>query len=74
MGNSRYDSVEGFRIKGIKEVQFKELKSKYAKLSDNDLKYELEDEAKLIKRIQSRMNKNHTEVIRLIKKTMPKNN
>lgn len=59
---------EAFKITGNWTEQSKELKSKYAQLTDADLKFEAGKEGELLKRVQTRLNKNREEVINIIKK------
>jgi hypothetical protein len=68
MENSQNKTVEAFKISGNWAEQSKELKSKFSQLTDTDLKFETGKENDLIKRIETRLNKNREEVINIIKK------
>jgi hypothetical protein len=65
-------AAETFKITGNWENQSKELKSKYSQLTDSDLKFEAGKENDLLKRVETRLNKNREEVINIIKKGQPK--
>jgi hypothetical protein len=47
--------------------QSKQLKTKYSALTDADLKYEAGKESDLLKRVETRLNKNREEVVKIIK-------
>jgi hypothetical protein len=72
MENSQKKTVESFKISGNWANQSKELKSKYSQLTDADLKFEAGKENDLLKRVETRLNKNREEVINIIKKGQPK--
>jgi uncharacterized protein YjbJ (UPF0337 family) len=59
---------EAFKITGNWEKQSKELKSKFSQLTDSDLKFESGRENELLKKVETRLNKNREEVINIIKK------
>lgn len=63
---------ESFKMIGNWDTQSKELKSKYNQLTDADLKFEVGKENDLLKRVETRLNKNREEVINIIKKGQPK--
>jgi len=60
-------TAETFKMTGNWETQSKELKTKFSKLTDSDLKFETGKESELLGRIQTRLNKNREEVIGIIK-------
>ena len=62
---------ESFKIKGNWDVQSKELKKKYPKLTDSDLKFETGKEEQLLKSVQSRLGKTREEVINIINELQP---
>jgi hypothetical protein len=72
MENSTNKTAESFKIIGNWANQSKELKSKYAQLTDADLKFEAGKENDLLQRVETRLNKKREEVINIIKKGQPK--
>ena len=72
MENSNKKTTESFKITGNWTTQSKELKSKFSQLTDEDLKFEPGKENDLIKRVETRLNKNREDVISIIKKGQPK--
>jgi hypothetical protein len=72
MENSTNKTAESFKITGNWANQSKELKSKYAQLTDADLKFEAGKENDLLQRVETRLNKKREEVINIIKKGQPK--
>lgn len=72
MENSNKKTAESFKITGNWETQSKELKSKFSQLTDSDLKFEPGKETDLLKRVETRLNKNREDVISIIKKGQPK--
>ena len=62
---------ETFKVKGNWDVQSKELKKIYPKLSDSDLKFETGKEEQLLKSVQSRLGKTREEVINIINGLQP---
>jgi hypothetical protein len=71
MENSTNKTAESFKIKGNWATQSKELKGKFSQLTDEDLKFETGKENDLLKRVETRLNKNREEVINIIKKGQP---
>ena len=63
--------AEAFKITGNWSDQSKQLKTKYSQLTDEDLKFEEGKENDLIKRVETRLNKNREEVVSIIKKVQP---
>lgn len=63
--------LETFKITGNWEIQAKQLKEKFAQLTDNDLKFEVGKEEDLLKRIETRLKKKREEVINIIVKGQP---
>jgi uncharacterized protein YjbJ (UPF0337 family) len=61
-----------FKITGDWDKQAKELKKKYSELTDQDLKFHPGKEDELLKKVESRLNKNREEVIGIIKHAQPK--
>lgn len=61
-------NAETFKITGNWEKQSKELKNKFSQLTDSDLKFETGKENELLKKVETRLNKNREEVINIIKK------
>lgn len=72
MENSNNKATNSFKMTGNWATQSKELKSKYSQLTDSDLKFETGKESDLLKRVETRLNKNREEVINIIKKGQPK--
>ena len=72
MENSNKKTAESFKITGNWETQSKELKSKFSQLTDSDLKFEPGKETDLLKRVETRLNKNREDVISIIKNGQPK--
>jgi len=68
MENNQKKTVESFKIAGNWNEQSKELKAKFSQLTDSDLKFETGKENELLQRIETRLNKNREEVIKLITK------
>jgi hypothetical protein len=71
MKNPNKKTTESFKITGNWATQSKELKSKYAQLTDADLKFEVGKENDLLQRVETRLNKKREEVINIIKKGQP---
>ena len=72
MENSKNKSPEAFKITGNWKKQAQELKGKYSQLTDDDLKFETGKENDLLKRVETRLNKDREDVINIIKKGQPK--
>lgn len=72
MENSQTKTAESFKITGNWDSQSKELQEKYPALTDADLKFETGKENELLRRVETRLNKNREEVINMVKKTQPK--
>ena len=68
MENSKNKSPEAFKITGNWKKQAQELKGKYSQLTDDDLKFETGKENDLLKRVETRLNKDREDVINIIKK------
>lgn len=66
------NSDQAFKITGNWGEQSKELKSKFSQLTDSDLKVEAGKENEMLKRVETRLNKNREEVVNIIKKGQPK--
>ena len=60
-----------FTIKENWEINSKELKKKYPKLTDSDLKFETGKEAELLQSVQARLGKTRKEVINIINEVQP---
>ncbi|QSE96437.1 hypothetical protein [Fulvivirga lutea] len=72
MENSKDQKVtEPFKITGDWKGQSTQLKNKYPQLTDEDLKFESGKENELVKRVETRLNKNREEVVNIIKKAEP---
>lgn len=67
MENTQNKTVEPFKIVGNWADQAKGLKNKFSQLTDSDLKFEKGKDNELVQRIESRLNKNRDEVIKLIR-------
>ena len=63
--------TEAFKISGDWANQAKQLKDKFAQLTDADLKFETGKEDDLLKRVEARLNKKREEVINIIRKVQP---
>lgn len=57
-----------FTVSGNWDSQAKALKTKFSKLTDQDLKFEKGHEKDLINRISKRLEKNQEEVVNILKK------
>ena len=68
MDKNENHNNESFKITGNWAEQSKQLKTKYAQLTDADLKFETGKEKDLLNRMATRLNKNQEEVISIIKK------
>lgn len=62
---------QNFKITGDWSKQSRQLKEKYAQLTDEDLKFESGKENELLKRVESRLSKPRNEVINVINKEAP---
>jgi uncharacterized protein YjbJ (UPF0337 family) len=62
-------NAETFKINGNWAAQSKELKNQFSQLTDSDLKFEPGKENELLKKVETRLNKNRDEVINIINKT-----
>ena len=69
---SQKKANEGFRVTGNWDNQSKELKNKYKQLTDQDLKFEKGKENEMLKRVETRLNKNREEVMDIINKNQLK--
>ena len=58
---------EQFKIKGDWKKESQALKTKYPKLTSEDVKFETGKESDLIKRLETRLGKNRNEVIDILK-------
>lgn len=67
MEKTQSTNTATFKITGNWDAQSKQLKAKFPKLTDADLKYETGKETEMLSRIQTRLNKTNSEVIDLIK-------
>jgi hypothetical protein len=59
-------SPESFKVTGSWSMLSKKLKSKFAQLTESDLKFEFGKEDDLVARIAKRLNKKNDEVILLL--------
>ena len=57
-----------FKVTGDWASQSKQLKEKFAQLTDSDLKFEAGKEHELLGRLETKLNKKRDEVINIIKK------
>ena len=73
MENTKHKNSEAFKITGNWNDQSKHLKEKFTQLTDADLKFETGKENDLLKRVETRLNKNRQEVIDIIKKGQSQN-
>jgi hypothetical protein len=71
MNTENKQNNETFKITGDWNIQSKELKTKFSRLTDSDLKYETGKENELLSRVQARLGKNREEVISIIKQNQP---
>jgi len=71
MENSQNKSTEKFKIIGNWVDQSKQLKDKYAQLTDSDLEFEEGKEEELLRKMETRLNKNREEVINILRKVQP---
>ena len=58
-----------FTVGGNWDKQTVKLKEKYTQLTDSDLKFEKGKESEMLGRVQSKLNKNREEVIKIINET-----
>ncbi len=73
MQSTKNTSTPAFTINGDWTVQSKSLKKAHPQLTDSDLKFESGKENDLIKRVESRLNKNREQVIGILQNAQPKN-
>lgn len=64
-------NADNFKITGNWDEQSRELKEKYAQLTDEDLDFEPGQEDELIERVETRLNKDREEVINILRKGQP---
>lgn len=62
---------EPFKVSADWEMKSKLLRRRYPQLTHSDLKIENEDEDGLLEKIAKRLNKKRTEVVEIIKNTIP---
>lgn len=72
MENTRKNTSQDFKIKGNWDQQSIQLKGKYNKLTDEDLKVESGKENEMLTRLGNRLNINRNEVINIINKEQSK--
>lgn len=65
---NKMKSNEAFKITGNWEAQSKQLKSKFSQLNDSDLKFETGKENDLLRRLETKLDKDRDEVINIINK------
>jgi uncharacterized protein YjbJ (UPF0337 family) len=68
MATTETNTGKVFRITGNWFHQSRLLKARYGLLTDDDLKFELGGEEKLLRKISKRLNKTQSEVIDIINK------
>ena len=68
METTQKKTSESFKITGSIENLSKRLKEKYPQLTEADLKFESGKENEMIARLEKRLNKNHEEVVQILKK------
>lgn len=73
METTEKNQNETFKVKGNWDLQSKEFKKKYPKLTDSDLKFETGKEEDLLKRVEARLAKKREEVIKIINELQPEN-
>lgn len=75
MDNSENKKESNFTIGGNWEKQSTKLREKYSQLTESDLKCEAGKETDMLKRVESKLNKNREEVIKIINdfKVSPEN-
>jgi uncharacterized protein YjbJ (UPF0337 family) len=71
MFKTQIKPVETFKITGNWDTMAKQLKEKFAQLTDADLKFEVGKENELLTRVEARLHKKRQEVINIIKKGQP---
>lgn len=64
-------TAESFKMTGDWKDQSKQLKTQFSALTDEDLKFENGKENELLKRVETRLNKNRDEVVNIIRKVQP---
>jgi len=64
-------SAEVFKISGDWKRQADNLKEKFPRLTDSDLKFESGREDDLLERVEARLHKKREEIINIIKKGQP---
>ena len=69
MNNSENKKEAGFTVGGNWGKQSVKLKEKYTQLTDSDLKFEKGKESEMLGRVQTKLNKNREEVIKIINAT-----
>jgi hypothetical protein len=68
METTQKKTSENFKITGSIGNLSKRLKEKYPQLTEADLKFESGKENEMIARLEKRLNKNHEEVVQILKK------
>ncbi|MFB9090139.1 hypothetical protein [Flavobacterium paronense] len=63
--------LEIFKISGDWDLQSKLLRRKFPQLTPSDLEFQRDGEKDLFKRIEKRLNKKESEVVKIIKETLP---
>lgn len=69
MNNSENKKEMDFTVGGNWDKQSVKLKEKYTQLTDSDLKFEKGKESEMLGRVQTKLNKNREEVIKIINAT-----
>lgn len=64
-------NVQPFAITGNWAIRSEQLKKEFPSLTDADLKFETGKEEDLLKRVETRLNKQRDEVVGIIKKAEP---
>lgn len=67
MDTTKQNGLESLTLAGDWNAQSKELKTRYSQLTDADLNLEPGKENELISRVQSRLKKNRSEVVQLLR-------
>jgi hypothetical protein len=67
MNTAKQNGNETITLAGDWNAQSKDLKTRYTQLTDADLNFEPGKENELISRVQSRLKKNRTEVVQILR-------
>jgi hypothetical protein len=71
MSTTTNNNAENFKVTGDWAGQSKNLKERFSSLTDSDLKYEPGKENDMVKRIETRLNKDRAAVLSILRSAQP---